>query len=78
MVIPKCGGIPYEDADMVFLANPKQVIAYMTNDPHLHLYDCFVGYDGRLIYVFKKADTFSLYKRWNAHELQPILRGDDE
>ena len=75
MVIPKGGGVPYEDSDMVFLVNQKQVLAYMMNKPDIHLYDCFIGYDNKLIYVFRKADTYELYKRWCAHEL-PIANGE--
>ena len=74
MIIPRCGGIPYEDIDMVFLVNPKQVIAYMINKPDLHMYDCFLGHDNKMIFVFRKADTYELYKKWCAHEL-PVVTG---
>ena len=66
--------IPSLDIDMVFLVNPKQVIAYMINKPDLHMYDCFLGHDNKMIFVFRKADTYELYKKWCAHEL-PVVSG---
>ena len=74
--MPACGGIPYDDADMVFLVNRNQVVAYLVNDPALHLYDVFLGYDNKLIYVFRKADTKELFRKWKNHELSvPHITG---
>ena len=76
LTMPACGGIPYDDADMVFLVNRNQVVAYLVNDHALHLYDVFLGYDNKLIYVFRKADTKELFRKWKNHELSvPHIAG---
>lgn len=74
MVIPKCGGVPYQDSEMIFIINTLQATAYIANGAHL--YDCLVGYDGKLMYVFKRSETWKLYKKWCAHEL-PIPGRED-
>ena len=67
MVIPKCGGEPYEDAAMVFIVNPCQAATYVANGAKL--YDCMLGYDNKFLYVFKRAETWQLYRKWKAHTL---------
>lgn len=57
----------YEPSQCVFLSNPKQAAAYMSHDAMP--VDVMVD-RGSMIFVFTKASTRELYKRWKAHELE--------
>lgn len=76
MITPKAGGQYYDDADMVFLFNQTQTIAYLYHGAHL--YDVFLSNDNKLVYVFSKKETQELYQKWKRYELElPNRAGDN-
>ena len=50
-----------------FITNPKQAALYMKNG--MELLDVMVCRDDRLVYVFDKAQTAPLYRKWQNYQL---------
>ena len=60
MEISKTSGKSYSLMDVVAIRDPKQQRLYIKHGAKV--VDLF--YDDIIVYVFNKADTFDLYKKW--------------
>lgn len=56
----------YDSDEMIYITNMKQAAKYIKH--HATLYDV-IECGGKVVFVFSKKETKSLYEAWNAHTL---------
>lgn len=57
----------YEQEKMCYILNHKQAALYVKHG--CVLYDVMVSGEDKFVYVFDRAQTAELYKKWCEHEL---------